>query len=94
MTSGRVGLKRYIIPITFDIFKPMLSMCLLHLRSEDIISTRKLNSDTVSMLIVLILSQDTQFFSVWYENMQILSYCHSMIIYWNTTNQISYQAQN
>ena len=30
MSSGRVGLKRYIIPITFDIFKPMWSMCLLH----------------------------------------------------------------
>ena len=54
MSSGRVGLKRYIIPITFDIFKPMWSMCLLHLRSEDIISPRKLNSDTLSMLIVLI----------------------------------------
>ena len=53
MSSGRVGLKRYIIPITFDIFKPMWSMCLLHLRSEDIISPRKLNSDTLSMLIVL-----------------------------------------
>ena len=38
MSSGRVGLKRYIIPITFDIFKPMWSMYLLHLRSEDIIS--------------------------------------------------------
>ena len=55
MSSGRVGLKRYIIPITFDIFKPMWSMCLLHLRSEDIISPRKLNSDTLSMLIVLII---------------------------------------
>ena len=54
MSSGRVGLKRYMIPITFDIFKPMWSMCLLHLRSEDIISPRKLNSDTLSMLIVLI----------------------------------------
>ena len=74
MSSGRVGLKWYMIPITFDIFKPMWSMCLLHLRSEDIISPRKLNSDTLSMLIVLILSQDTLFFSVWYENMQMLSY--------------------
>ena len=52
MYSGRVGLKRYIIPMS-DIFKPMWSMCLLHLRSEDIISPRKLNSDTLSMLIVL-----------------------------------------
>ena len=26
MSSGGVGLKRYIIPITFDIFKPMWSM--------------------------------------------------------------------
>ena len=34
MSSGRVGLKRYIIPITFDIFKPMWSMCLLHLTPE------------------------------------------------------------
>ena len=33
MSSGRVGLKRYMIPITFDIFKPMWSMCLLHLKS-------------------------------------------------------------
>ena len=48
MLSGRVGLKRYIIPITFDIFKPMWSMCLLHFRSEDIISPRQLNSDTLS----------------------------------------------
>ena len=31
MSSGKVGLKRYMIPITFDIFKPMWSMCLLHL---------------------------------------------------------------
>ena len=54
MFSGRGGLKRYMIPITFDIFKAMWSMCLLHLRSEDIISPRKLNSDTLSMLIVLI----------------------------------------
>ena len=46
MSSGRIGLNRYIIPITFDISKPMWSMCLLHLRSEDIISPRKLNSDT------------------------------------------------
>ena len=30
MASGRVGLKRYIIPITFDIFKPMWLMCLLY----------------------------------------------------------------
>ena len=35
MSSGRVGLKRYIIPITFDIFKPMWSMCLLHLTLSD-----------------------------------------------------------
>ena len=53
MSSGRVGLKRYIIPITFDIFKPMCSICLLYLRSEDIITPRKLNSDANSMLIVL-----------------------------------------
>ena len=54
MSSGRVGLKRYIISITFDIFKPMWSMCLLHLRSKDIINPRKLNSDNAdSMLIVL-----------------------------------------
>ena len=62
MSSGRVGLKRYIIPITFDIFKPMWSMCLLHLRSEDIISPRKLNSDTLSMLIVLIFKLGYTFF--------------------------------
>ena len=40
MSFGRVGLKRYIIPITLDIFKPMWSMCMLYLRSEDIISPR------------------------------------------------------
>ena len=54
MSSGRVGLKRYIVPITFDIFKLMWLMCSLYLRSEDIISQRKLYSDTLSMLIVLI----------------------------------------
>ena len=70
MSSGRVGLKRYIIPITFDIFKPSL----LHLRSEDIISPRKLNSDTLSMLIVFIFKSGYTIFCVWYENMQILSY--------------------
>ena len=64
MSSGRVGLKRYIIPITFDIFKPMWSMCLLHLRSEDIISPRKLNSDTLSMLIVLIFKSGYTIFFV------------------------------
>ena len=74
MSSGRVDLKRYIIAITFDIFEPMWSMCLLHLRSEDIISTRKLNSDTLSMLIVLIFKSGYTFFFVWYENMQSLSY--------------------
>ena len=47
MSIGRVGLKRYIIPITFDMFKPMWSMCLSHLRSEYIISPRKFNSDTL-----------------------------------------------
>ena len=46
MSFGRVGLKRYIIPNTFDNFKLMWSMCLLHLGSEDFSSTRKLNSDT------------------------------------------------
>ena len=59
MSSGRVGPKQYIIPITFDIFKPMWSMCLLHLRSEDIIIPRTLNSDTPSMLIVLIFNNLT-----------------------------------
>ena len=44
MSFGRVGLKRYIIPITFDNFKLIWSMCLLHLGSEDFSSTRKLNS--------------------------------------------------
>ena len=35
--------------ITFDIFKPTWSiMCLFHLRSEDIVSPRKLNSDTIN----------------------------------------------
>ena len=54
MSSDRVGLKRYIIIITFDIFKPKWSMtCLLYLRSEDIITPRKLNSDAQTMLIVL-----------------------------------------
>ena len=55
MSSGRVGLKRYMIPITFDIFKPMWSMCLLHLRSEDIISPIKkvkfghsINADSIT----------------------------------------------
>ena len=50
MSSGKVGLKRYIIviiPITFGIFKPMWSMCLLHLTSEDIICPRKLNSGNI-----------------------------------------------
>ena len=74
MSSGRVDLKRYIIAITFDIFEQMWSMCLLHLRSEDIISARKLNSDTLSMLIVLIFKSGYTFFFVWYENMQSLSY--------------------
>ena len=31
MIFGKVGLKWYIIPITFAIFKPMWSVCLLHL---------------------------------------------------------------
>ena len=73
MSSGRVGLKRYIIPITFDIFKPRWSMCLLHLRSEDIISPRKLNYDTLSMLIVLIFKSGYTFFLVF--GMKTCKFC-------------------
>ena len=62
MSSGRVGLKRYIIPITFDIFKLMWSMCLLHLRSEDIHSPRKLISNTLLMPIALIFKSGCTFF--------------------------------
>ena len=73
MSSGRVG------QITFDIFKPMWSMCLLHLRSEDIISPGKLNSDTLSVLIVLIFKSGLRIHNSFLFGMKTSKFCFTDI---------------